>query len=119
MKTQIMLALTTAAFTLTAYAAQDPVPEIIFVPDNAQVVEAENKWFGGFELDANLSGSTLLGISEQAKAFYTDQGFALSQEQADDDDIELLFVKGTESVEVDIELEDNGVIEYSVDYETK
>ncbi|ART81573.1 hypothetical protein CBP31_02135 [Oceanisphaera profunda] len=119
MKTKIILALTTVAFALTAHAAQDPVPEIIFVPDNAQVVEAENKWFGGFELEANISGSTLLDISEQAKAFYTDKGFELSQEQADDDDIELLFVKEQESVEVDIELEHNDIIEYSVDYETK
>ena len=119
MKTKILLVLTTLAFAVTAHAAQDTVPEIIFVPDNATVIEAEKKLFGGFELDANLSGSSLSGLSEQVKAFYIDKGFVLSREQADDDDIELLFVKEQESIEVDIELEHNDIIEYSVDYETK
>ena len=119
MKTKIMLALTTAALAFTAHAAQDPIPDLIFVPDNAQVVEAEKKWFGGFELEANIPDGTLLVISEQVKAFYTDKGFELSREEADDDDVELLFVKEQESVEVDIELEHNDIIEYSVDYETK
>ena len=119
MKTKIMLILTTAALAFSAYAAQDSVPEIIFVPDNAQVVEAEEKLFGGFELEANLTGSSLVGITEQVKAFYTDKGFELSREQTDDDDVELVFVKEHESIEVDIELEHNDIIEYSVDYETK
>ena len=119
MKTKIMLALTTVAFAFAANAAQDPLPEIVFVPENAQVIEAEEKWFGGFELEAKVSGGTLLDISEKAKAFYTDKGFTLSMEQVDADDIELLFVKDKESVEVDLELEHNGVIEYSVDYETR
>ena len=109
----------TAALAFSANAAQDSVPEIIFVPDNAQVVEAEEKLFGGFELEANLSGATLAGITEQVKDFYTAKGFELSREQADDDDVELVFVKEHESIEVDIELEHNDIIEYSVDYETK
>lgn len=119
MKNNIALALTTLAFAFTAHAAQDPIPDIIFVPENAKVVEAEKKWFDGFELEADISNGSLTSLGEQVKAFYTDRGFALEREQADDDDIELLFVKEQESVEVDIELEHNDIIEYSVDYETR
>lgn len=119
MKTNTLLALTTLAVAFSAHAAQDPIPDIIFVPEHAQVTEAEQKWFDGFELEANISNGSLTSLSEQAKAFYTDKGFELDREQADDDDIELLFVKEQESVEVDIELEHNDIIEYSVDYETR
>ena len=119
MKTKILLALTSLAFTFTVHAAQDPIPDIIFVPENARVVEAEKKWFDGFELEADISNGSLASLSEQVKAFYTDKGFELEREQADDDDIELLFMKEQESVEVDIEREHNEIIEYSVDYETR
>ncbi|GGB42638.1 hypothetical protein GCM10011502_14950 [Oceanisphaera marina] len=119
MKNKILLSLTTLAFAFTAHAAQDPIPDIIFVPDNARVVEAEEKWFGGFELEADISNGSLASLGEQVKAFYTNKGFELDREQADDDDIELLFMKEQESVEVDIELEHNEIIEYSVDYETR
>ncbi|GAA3715690.1 hypothetical protein GCM10022421_24160 [Oceanisphaera sediminis] len=119
MNPKTTLTLVVATFAMKAHAAQDPIPDIIFVPENAKVVEAEQKWFGGFELEADVSGSSIGSISEAVKAFYTDKGFELGREQADDDDVELLFVKEQESVEVDIELEHNDIIEYSVDYETR
>ena len=119
MKNHIMLALTAAAFAVTAHAASDPIPDIVFVPENAKVTEAEKKWFDGFELEANLSGSSLIELTQQVKAFYLDKGFTISREEIKEDDVELLFVKGQENVDVDIELEHNNLIEYSVDYETK
>lgn len=119
MNTKIALALTAAVFSFAAHAAQDPIPDIIFVPENAKVIDAEEKLRGGFELEADLSDSSLDGLSEAVKAFYTDKGFELRRDKADDDDVELLFVKEQESVEVDIELEHNDIIEYSVDYETR
>lgn len=119
MKINRMLALTTAVVALSAHAASDPIPEIVFVPENAKVTEAENKWFGGFELEANLTGSTLVDLTQQVKTFYLDKGFEIRHEEVKADDVELLFVKGQENVEIDIELEDNDLIEYIVDYETK
>ncbi|MFP2769322.1 hypothetical protein [Oceanisphaera sp. KMM 10153] len=119
MKTNIMLVLTTAVFSITAHAAQDPVPDIIFVPENAKVIEAEQKRRGGFELEADVSGSSLVELSEEAKAFYTRMGFELRRDRSDADDVELVFVKEQESIEIDIELEHNEIIEFSVDYETR
>lgn len=119
MKKHIMLALTAAAFAVTAYAASDVIPDIIFVPESAKVTEAEKKWFDGFELEANLTGTTLIDLTQQVNVFYLDKGFEISREDIKDDDVELLFVKGQEQIEVDIELEHNNLIEYSVDYETK
>lgn len=119
MKTNIALALTAAAFAFTAHAAQDPIPDIIFVPENAQVIDAEQKRRGGFELEADISGGSLDGLSEEVKAFYLERGFELRRDRADADDVELVFVKERDNIEVDIELEHNDIIEYSVDYEPR
>lgn len=136
MKTNRMLALTTvlalavspsvalsanvaSANVALANAASDPIPDIVFVPENVQVIEAEKKWFGGFELEAKLADGTLIELTQQVKAFYLDKGFEISHEDLKEDDVELLFIKGQENVEVDIELEHNNLIEYSIDYETK
>lgn len=119
MKNKMLLSFIIAALPIVAQAAQDPIPNIIFVPKNAEIVEAEQKRFGGFELEANVSNDTLSNLSDEVKNFYNEQGFSLHREQADHDDVELKFIKEQESIEVDIELEHSGIIEYSVDYETK
>lgn len=104
-----------ATMSLSAFA--NSMPEAIYVPENAVMVSADKAWIGdGFDYEANVSGTTIAELSAKIIQFYTDAGFVTVENKHDADDAEFVFTRGQERVEIDLDLDDNGVIEYEVDY---
>ena len=96
-----------------AFAA--PIPDEIYQPARAKVVKADRKGGGEFEAEFRLKGNDVRPIAKKVIRHAKDEGFRLVESDIKRDDADLKFERGDQELDVQIELKDNGRIEYKAD----
>lgn len=105
----------------SASAAAAPLPGEIFQPRGAEVVKADRQDSGDFEAEFHVSSSeaSVEGLAGQVRAHAQRHGFKVVESDIKRDDADLKFSRRNQELEVSIERNDYGVIEYKVDLDAK
>ncbi len=108
-----------ALFSASAFAA--PLPGEIFQPRGAEVVKADRGESGDFEAEFHVSSNeaSVEGLANQVRAHAQRHGFKVVESDIKRDDAGLKFTRRNQALEVSIERNDYGIIEYKADLDAK
>lgn len=104
--------LTTFA-SATAFAQAVAVPEEIYQPQG-KLIKSELQGKNDFEVEYLVNGKDVRGLAEKAIQHAKSNGFDLVKSEIKDREADLKFKRNKQELEIDIELEVNG-IEYKAD----
>lgn len=104
--------LTTFA-SATAFAQAVAVPEEIYQPQG-KLIKSELQGKNDFEVEYLVNGKDVRGLAEKAIQHAKSKGFDLVKSEIKDREADLKFKRNKQELEIDIELEVNG-IEYKAD----
>lgn len=108
-----------ALFSASAFSA--PLPSEIFQPRGAEVVKADRGQSGDFEAEFHLSSNeaSVEGLASQVRAHAQRHGFKVVESDIKRDDAGLKFTRRNQELDVSIERNDHGIIEYKADFDAK
>lgn len=104
-----------ALFSAAAVAA--PLPGEIFRPRGAKVVKADRQSDGGYEAEFRIdAGNTSVAhLVDRVRAHARRHGFEVVESDIQGDDADLKFKRRNQALDVSIERNKHGVIEYKAD----
>ena len=104
-----------ALFSAAAIAA--PLPAEIYRPTGAQTIKAERQSDGEFEYEAELSArrTSVPALAKKVIAHARSKGFRMVESEIRHDDADLKFTRRNQKLEVSIENDGDGRIEYHAD----
>ncbi|QIM66905.1 hypothetical protein A4G16_05720 [Mannheimia granulomatis] len=110
------LVILTPFLSATAFAG-NTIPAEIYQPQG-DVVKSERQADGEFEVEYKVQGKDVRGLAEKATDHAKSQGFTVLESKINNDDADLKFKRGTQELDVDIEIKGNH-IEYKAELDAK
>lgn len=99
---------------VSTYSFAAHIPSEIYKP-NGQLIKADNKGQGEFEVEYRIHGNDVRGIAKRAISHARSKGFHLVESEIERDDADLKFKRGDQELDVEIEYKGKNRIEYKAD----